>query len=146
MQKLLAIQKCDGPTDVPTYRTTRQGVESRFCHLKSNWIGFQNCTNLQILNLLRNMICSMTAMTTTMAFSPRLSLCSTSLRPFVQESTARWMHAASSAQIPSKQRQQQYGHPMPRNARLLSPFRYVSYQYNNILFCTLRHSFGRQGK
>ena len=29
MRKLLGIQKCDGRTDRPTYRPTRQGVESR---------------------------------------------------------------------------------------------------------------------
>ena len=29
MRKPLEIQKCDLPTDVPTYRPTRQGVESR---------------------------------------------------------------------------------------------------------------------
>ena len=29
MRKPLGIQKCDLPTDLPTYRTTRQGVESR---------------------------------------------------------------------------------------------------------------------
>ena len=29
MQKLLGIQKCDGQTDRPTDRPTRQGVESR---------------------------------------------------------------------------------------------------------------------
>ena len=29
MRKPLGIQKCDGPTDLPTYQLTRQGVESR---------------------------------------------------------------------------------------------------------------------
>ena len=29
VQKLLGIQKCDGRTDLPTNRPTRQGVESR---------------------------------------------------------------------------------------------------------------------
>ena len=29
MRKPLGIQKCDGRTDLPTYRPTRQGVESR---------------------------------------------------------------------------------------------------------------------
>ena len=29
MRKRLGIQKCDGPTDGPTYQLTRQGVESR---------------------------------------------------------------------------------------------------------------------
>ena len=29
MQKPLGFQKCDGPTDLLTYRPTRQGVESR---------------------------------------------------------------------------------------------------------------------
>ena len=31
MQKPLAIQKCEGSTDLPTDRPTQQGVESRVC-------------------------------------------------------------------------------------------------------------------
>ena len=59
MRKALRIQKCDGPTDLPTYRLTRQDVESRVRDYKQIYILTSSAEVFLKLNITKDRLLSL---------------------------------------------------------------------------------------